>query len=127
MSLRRRLRKIIKEQTETMEYNGEEWTKDDFLDAISDYSKELSGKRDLPVNVESMGIAELAEYYEDMFDSPEAAAMQAELGDGEAGPGTGHPLEDSPKRQGMGRGIPEGKVRFTNNQLKTVVRRLLEK
>ena len=112
------LRRIIREQTETIEYNGEEWTRDDFLDAISDYSKELSGRRDLPVNVESMGVAELAEYYEGMFDSPEAAAMQAGLGDGGDSPRAGHPLEDSPKRQSMGRGMPEGKARFRKMESK---------
>ena len=53
------------------------FTRDDYYDMISDFSKELTGKRGVyyrPDSLDAMDIRGVVEYYEDMFDSPEAVS-----------------------------------------------------
>lgn len=107
-------------------YDG--WTDGDFVDAIRDYSKELTGRRDTyggAEDLEALTMIELQDYYEEMFDGPDAVAFrqQRELedqkfSDSEVGyEDEGHPLERSPLRQGMGRRT-EGVLRVTRRQLR---------
>ena len=92
-------------------YEG--WGEGDFVDAIRDYSKELTGRRDTYgdwEDLEALTMIELQDHYEAMFDSPEAEEFRAQreledqkFADSEAGHDEElHPLEKSPLRQGMG-------------------------
>jgi len=70
---KRQLRRIIEtSHEETVDMGGESWTRDDLLDAISDYSKELTGRRDRAAieKLSSAPIEDVAAYYASM--SPEA-------------------------------------------------------
>ena len=99
------------ESSGTSAYDG--WTEGDLAQAIRDYSKELTGRRDTyghPDDLQSLTWLELSDHYEEMFDSPEAVAFrdQREMEDQKfANSEVGHdeedhPLERSPLRQGMG-------------------------
>ena len=69
------LEHMLKEMAnETINLGGEEWSRDDLLGAISDYSKELTGRRDRGAieRLASAPLEDIAAYYEDMFDSDEA-------------------------------------------------------
>ncbi len=110
----------------------EGWTDGDFVDAIRDYSKELTGRRDTYgdyEDLEALTMIELQDYYQEMFDSPEAQAYRAQrdledqkFADSEVGYDEElHPLERSPLRQGMGRRT-EGVLRITKGQLRKALR-----
>jgi hypothetical protein len=99
---------------ESSSASGEKWSEGDLVDAIRDYSKELTGRRNTyghPDDLESLSHQELSDHYEGMFDSPEAAAFrsQRELEDQRSADHAAgyedeaHPLERSPLRQGMQR------------------------
>jgi len=92
-------------------YEG--WGEGDFVDAIRDYSKELTGRRDTYgdwEDLEALTMIELQDHYESMFDSPEAEEFRAQreledqkFANSEVGHDEeDHPLERSPLRQGMG-------------------------
>ena len=127
---RRYLRKLIREEwhddkhetladkkyaeSTTASSSGYEgWADGDFVDAIRYYSKELTGRRDTYgdwEDLEALTMIELQDYYEEMFDSPEAQEYRAQrdredqkFADSEVGHDEElHPLERSPLRQGMG-------------------------
>jgi hypothetical protein len=102
-------------------------TESDYIEAIRDYSQELTGRRDEYGNMDKIGhmdLTQLKDYYEGMKNSPEAqelAAREQELGDIEMGTDT--KFDKMPKQAGMGRGLNE-------EQLKTLIKkeakRLLE-
>lgn len=102
-------------------------TESDYIEAIRDYSRELTGSRDEYGNMDKIGhmdLVQLKDYYEGLKDSPEAqelAAREQELGDTEMGTDTR--FDKMPKQTGMGRGLNE-------EQLKTLIKkeakRLLE-
>ena len=129
---KRQLRRIIREEKarlfetsheETVDMGGEAWTRDDLLDAISDYSKELTGRRDRAAveKLSSAPLEDVAAYYADMSDSPEASEMQGQLdSDPGADQSSMHPLEMSPKHQGMGRRTESMKI--TKRQLRRIIR-----
>lgn len=108
------------------------YTRDDYYDMISDFSKELTGKRGIyyrPDTLDAMGIQGVAEYYEDMFDSPEAremnASMEAEMqkqADDELGMERDQPaLNKAPKSQGMGRRM-ESTMKITKDDLRRIIK-----
>ena len=127
---RRYLRKLIREEwhddkhetladkkyaeSTTASSSGYEgWADGDFVDAIRDYSKERTGRRDTYgdwEDLEALTMIELQDYYEERFDSPEAQEYRAQrdredqkFADSEVGHDEElHPLERSPLRQGMG-------------------------
>ncbi len=76
-----------------------------------------------------MNIQQVAEFYDDMFHSPEYKEMKAGFdkedqaaSDAELGHESDLSIpERSPKRQGMGRRM-ESKMRITKNQLKRIIR-----
>lgn len=89
-----------------------EMTEDDLIDAIRDYSKELTGKRSTYgdwEDLEALTMIELQDYYEAMFDSPEATEYRKQremedqkFADSQVGYDEEvHPLEHTPSRQGM--------------------------
>lgn len=89
-----------------------DWTEGDLVDAIRDYSKELTGRRNTyghPDDLQSLTWQELSDHYEEMFNSPEAVAFRDQremedqkFADSEVGyDDEDHPLERSPLRQGM--------------------------
>jgi len=148
---KRQLRRIIREQMgpgELLPYDedptADEWyesrhvddqndmSAEDLAQAIRDYSKELTGRRDTyghSDDLKSLTWQELSDYYNDMFDSPEAMAAQktaeeeAEiLTNDELGyDGSGHPLESSPLRQGMSH-RQESAMKITKRQLRKIIR-----
>ena len=93
--------------------DNQTFTRGDLYDMISDFSKELSGRRNLPIEkLDNMDIEQVAKYYQDMFDSDEYRSLEAE--NSEMNPrGQGRREEnwsprlrmymDSIKQQGMGR------------------------
>ena len=108
------------------------YTRDDYYDMISDFSKELTGKRGLyfrPEKLDAMDIKGVAEYYEDMFDSAEAremnASFEAEMqkqADEEIGMERDQPaLHKAPKQQGMGRRM-EGTMRISRADLQRIIK-----
>ncbi len=107
-------------------------TRDDYYDMISDFSKELTGKRGVyfrPERLDAMGIQGVAEYYEDMFDSAEAremnASFEAEMqkqADEEIGMERDQPaLNKAPKSQGMGRRM-ENVMKITRDDLRRIIK-----
>ena len=108
------------------------FTRDDYYDMISDFSKELTGRRGTyyrPDQLDAMDIQGVAEYYEDMFDSPEAremnASFEAEMqkqADEEIGMERDQPaLNKAPKSQGMGRRM-ENVMKITRDDLKRIIK-----
>ena len=108
------------------------FTRDDYYDMISDFSKELTGKRGVyfrPERLDAMGIQGVAEYYEDMFDSAEAremnASFEAEMqkqADEEIGMERDQPaLNKAPKSQGMGRRM-ENVMKITRDDLQRIIK-----
>ena len=108
------------------------FTRDDYYDMISDFSKELTGRRGnyfKPDALDAMDIQGVAEYYEDMFDSPEAremnASFEAEMqkqADEEIGMEKDQPaLNKAPKSQGMGRRT-ENVMKITKGQLRRIIK-----
>ena len=90
-----------------------EWTEEELANAIRDYSKELTGRRDKYGDFEDLQALtwiELSDHYEAMFDSPEAVELRKQreredkkFADSEVGHDEElHSLEKSPLRQGMG-------------------------
>ena len=107
-------------------------SRDDYYDMISDFSKELTGKRGTyfrPDSLDAMDIKGVSEYYEDMFDSPEAremnASFEAEMqkqADEELGMERDQPaLNKAPKSQGMGRRM-ENVMKITRDDLKRIIK-----
>ena len=102
-------------------------TETDYIEAIRDYSRELTGSRDEYGSMDAIGhlsLEQLKDYYEGLKDSPEAqylADKEQELGDIKMGTDT--KFDKMPKQAGMGRGLNE-------EQLKAMIRkeakRLLE-
>ena len=125
---RRQLRQIIKEEWYSDEHETladkkyadskePEWTVGDYWDAIRDFSKELTGRRNTfgsPEKLKGMDSKQLSDYYTSMFDSPEAIAQQDEIkaadeisAQARSDAETGYEYEESeyersPKMQGMG-------------------------
>ena len=108
------------------------FTRDDYYDMISDFSKELTGKRGVyfrPERLDDMGIQGVAEYYEDMFDSQEAretnASFEAEMqkqADLEIGMEKDEPAANvAPKSQGMGRRM-ENVMKITRDDLQRIIK-----
>jgi len=108
------------------------FTRDDYYDMISDFSKELTGKRGTyfrPDSLDAMDIRGVAEYYEDMFDSLEArnmnASMEAEMqkqADDVLGMEKDQPaLNKAPKSQGMGRRM-ENTMKITKDDLRRIIK-----
>ena len=108
------------------------FTRDDYYDMISDFSKELTGRRGTyyrPDQLDTMDIQGVAEYYEDMFDSEEArqvnASFEAEMqkqADEEIGMEKDQPaLNKAPKSQGMGRRM-ENVMKVTKRQLRRIIK-----
>jgi len=95
-------------------------TESDYIEAIRDYSRELTGSRDEYGNMNKIGhmdLTQLKDYYEGLKDSPEAqelAAREQELGDIEMG--IDNKFDKMPKQAGMGRGLNE-------EQLKKMIRK----
>jgi hypothetical protein len=138
-----RLKRIIKEEWYSDEHETladkkyadskePEWTEGDLVDAIRDYSKELTGRRDTygsPEQLTGMDGKQLSDYYTSMFDSPEAIAQQDEIEASDKASTRarseaeiGYEYEESehersPKMQGMSR-RHEGKLRITRQQLR---------
>jgi len=136
---KRQLRRIIKEEKaklfetiheETIDMGGEAWTRGDFLDAISDYSKELTGRRDRAA-VEKLAnapIEEIAAYYSSMSTEaqqhPEfiyatdvkSAESQRNVRDAIDA------YKPMPKQQGMGRRTES----ITKRQLRKIIRENME-
>ena len=113
-----------------------DWTEGDYVDAIRDYSKELTGRRGTYgdwEDLEALTMIELQDYYQEMFDSPEAEEYRAQreledqkFADSEVGhEDDEHPLERSPLRQGMGRRT-EGVLRVTRRQLREALVQALQ-
>jgi len=126
---RRQLRRIIKEEWHSDEHETladkmyadskePEWTEGDYWDAIRDFSKELTGRRNTygsPEKLAGMDDKQLSDYYTSMFDSPEAITQQDEIeaadkvsAQAKSDAGIGYEYEESeqersPKRQGMSR------------------------
>ncbi len=86
-------------------------SRDDLIDMIRDYSKELTGRRAEYGDLEklaNMSDEELDMYYQGMFDSPEAQFMADKFRDDEeAEMGTDDDFDRMPKQSGMGRGMRE--------------------
>ena len=94
---------------------SDEITREDFYEMIYDFGGELGRSRswfDSQVpELDKMNIQQVAEFYDDMFHSPEYKEMKAGFDKEDqaaADAELGHerdlsPLERSPKRQGMGR------------------------
>jgi len=110
------LRAIIKEmQEDFVEFGDEKYSRDDLLDMISDYSKELTGRRDRSAlqRLQNAPIDQISKHYEDMFDSPEAMEVRAKFekeDQQKADRAIGmqrdeDPMERMPHRQGMGRRV----------------------
>ncbi len=114
-------------------------SKEEVSQAIRDYSKELTGRRDSYGSEEDIGTLthdELMDYYEEMFDSPEALEFQAQrekedqkFSDSQVGfEDQVHPLENSPFRQGMSRRTEsvyikeKNKMKITKKQLKRIIK-----
>ena len=95
-------------------------TETDYIEAIRDYSRELTGSRDEYGSMDTIGhlsLEQLKDYYEGLKDSPEAqylADKEQELGDIEMGTDT--EFDKMPKQAGMGRGLNE-------EQLKAMIRK----
>ena len=107
-------------------------TRDDYYDMISDFSKELTGRRGTyfrPDALDAMDIQGVAEYYEDMFDSQEAQAINADFeaemqkqADEEIGMERDQPaLHKAPKSQGMGRRM-ENVMKITRDDLRRIIK-----
>lgn len=86
-------------------YGDEEYTRDDLYDMISDFSKELTGRRRTyfrPELLDQMNTQQVSDYYSNMSSSSQTAgseisnSMSPEVDDG-------YDAYSSPKRQGMGR------------------------
>ena len=108
------------------------YTRDDYYDMISDFSKELTGTRGQyfrPEKLDAMDIKGVAEYYEDMIDSAEAremnASFEAEMqkqADEEIGMERDQPaLHKAPKQQGMGRRM-EGTMKISRADLQRIIK-----
>ena len=126
--LKRQIRKSLREiAEETINVGGVDWSRDDLLDAISDYSKELGGYRDRGAieRLASAPLEDLVAHYEDMADSEEGRQLAQSDSDAELGhEDSMHPLERGPKQQGMGRRT-ENKMRVTKNDLRRRIRKAL--
>ena len=105
-------------------------TRDDFYDMISDFHKELHGIRFKDFEkLDSMNIQQVAEFYDDMFDSPESHEMKSQfdredqaIADASLGYEASVPPEEKrPQKQGMGRRT-ESVVRVTRRQLREFIR-----
>ena len=91
---------------------GEQEEREDLMQMIRDYSKELTGTRDNYGDLETlsrMSLEQLQEYYQGMFDSPEAQYMADKIKDDEdAALGQDDEYDMMPTQSGMGRGLREG-------------------
>jgi len=85
--------------------------RDDLIDRIRDYSKDLTGFRDIYGDLDKLAAMdddELDRYYKGMFDSPEAQDMERRFRDEEeAEMGTDGDFDRMPKQAGFGRGVRE--------------------
>jgi len=106
-------------------------TRDDFYDMISDYSKELTGRRFRDFEkLNKMNIQQVAEFYEDMFDSVDAIDVKSQIekearsdSDGRIGfEDETHPMENSPRRQGMGHRTEGIMIKTTQKKLRKFIR-----
>ena len=124
------LRAIIKEmQEDFVEFGDEKYSRDDLLGMISDYSKELTGRRDHSAvrRLQNAPIDQISKHYEDMFDSPEAMEVRAKFekeDQQKADRAVGmqrdeDPMERMPHRQGMGRRVE------AVNSLKALIREMV--
>ena len=90
----------------------QEHDREDLMQMIRDYSKELTGRRDNYGDLETlsrMSLEQLQEYYQGMFDSPEAQYMADKIKDEEdAALGQDDEYDMMPTQSGMGRGLREG-------------------
>ena len=81
--------------------------REDLIDMIRDYSKELTGYRDTYGDIDKlvgMDLEELKLYYKDLSISPEAEDLRSHFRDEEeAAMGTDQPEDAMPKQQGFGR------------------------
>ena len=108
-------------------------TEDDYIERIRDFSKELTGSRDTYGEygkIEHMNLAQLKDYYEGMFNSPEAQALKdKEQSDADASLGRDTDYDRMPKKLGMGR-MESTMKKVNEGQLKNLIRkevkRLLE-
>ena len=119
----------VHESNQAPGYEG--WEDGDFVDAIRDYSKELTGRRNRYGDwddLEALTMIELQDYYEAMLDSPEAQEHQAQrdredqkFADSEVGYEEElHHLERSPLRQGMSH-RQESTLRVTKKALREAI------
>ena len=125
---------LTETQNDTIELGGESFTRDDLLDMISDYSKELTGTRDRSTitKLAYEPIEKIAAHYKEMFDSPEALEQQVQFEKEEQAKADAsighqdqvHPLESTPKRQGMGRRT-EGTFIISKHRLQEIIREAL--
>ena len=107
-------------------------TEDDYIERIRDFSKELTGSRETYGEygkIEHMSLAQLKDYYEGMFNSPEAQYLKdKERSDADASLGRDTDYDRMPKNLGMGR--MESTMKVNEEQLKKLIKkeakRLLE-
>ena len=141
---KRQLKRIIKEVSMSYDMEADTttsmsagsspvtYTRDDYYDMISDFSKELTGRRGnyyRPDDLDTMDIKQVADYYESMFDSPEAQAQNADYElemqkqqDSEIGLEKDQPsIEKQPVQQGMGRKT-ENAMKITKKQLQRIIK-----
>jgi len=107
------IQNIIRESMKTIKMGSGDWDREDFLQAISDYSKEQDGVRmDLDrAGLSDAPIEKLAQYYKDMFpqgstEIPAGFDFSDLPTDDEA-----HPMEKRASRSGMKRRV-EGRKRI---------------
>ena len=94
---------------------SEQEERDNLIDMIRDYSKELTGRRDSYGDYDklaTLSTQELKDYYEGMFDSPEAQsaeddARRADQERSDAELGKDDEFDKMPTRSGMGRRMEE--------------------
>jgi len=94
----------------------------DLIQMIRDYSKELTGRRETYGDIEKldrMTDEQLKDYYDGMFDSPEAQDMQQAIKDKEDEElGFDTEYDMMPTQSGFGRGLREGTSMFDNRRAK---------
>lgn len=91
----------------SMKENGEPYDREDLMQMIRDYSKELTGRRNNygnPEKLSRMSLEQLQDYYQGMFDSPEAQYMADKVKDEEdRAMGQDNDYDRMPKQSGMSR------------------------
>ena len=96
----------FRQKMQEAESDYEPQTEEDYIEAIRDYSKELTGSRDDYGNMDKIGhmdLEQLKDYYEGMSNSPEAQYFA----DKEQDLGLDSEFDRLPKQVGMGRGLEE--------------------